>query len=610
MITDHSHQTPSAADANRSSTTTEAMDPVLVSILANRIDGIVREMSNTLLRTARSTVIAAARDFSCAIVTHDNQLLATAEGLPIHMFGAHLLCEAMTRLHPNLAEGDAFIHNDPYLGNTHAADQTILVPIFIEGEHLFTACAKAHQADIGNAIPTTYHAGARDVYEEGAVIFPCMKLQSNGEMIDDVVRMGMTRIRVPEQWYGDLLAAVGSARIGERQLKALCKKYGSDTVKTFIQVWFDYSEQRAQQAIAALPPGRIQHQGVHDPIPPVIEQPVPVNVIIDIDPQQGRINVDLRDNIDCLPCGLNQSEACAISSAMIGVFNCLGDDVPQNAGAFRRLAIQLREGSALGKVTHPHSASVATAYLAARIINTIQSAFAQLGYGHGLSEGSNCGGADAAVISGKDRRRGNSPYVNQIILNAMGGPASAVADGWQTFTGPETAGLIYRDSVELDELKQPLLVEHIRISTDTAGAGYRRGGAALDVAYRPRFDEMTAVFTSDNTCTPPRGVLGGYDGCRVVNSHRREDGSVAVLPAMCMVTLQPGESIRTQESSGGGYGPPDRREPERVLNDVLSGVVSLDAARDIYRVALQGQVADESLTIDTTATAALRSSDA
>ena len=77
----------------------------------------------------------------------------------------------MTELHDDLAEGDAFLHNDPYLGNTHPADHVILVPVFVEGRHVFTAAAKAHQADCGNAQPTTYMPYARDVYEEGSLIF-------------------------------------------------------------------------------------------------------------------------------------------------------------------------------------------------------------------------------------------------------------------------------------------------------------------------------------------------------------------------------------------------------------------------------------------------------
>ena len=75
------------------------LDPVLISVMANRMDGIVREMTNTLLRAARSAVISSARDFSCCIVTGDNQLLASAEGLPVHIFGAHLQTARFCREH-------------------------------------------------------------------------------------------------------------------------------------------------------------------------------------------------------------------------------------------------------------------------------------------------------------------------------------------------------------------------------------------------------------------------------------------------------------------------------------------------------------------------------
>ena len=42
-----------------------------------------------------------------------------------------------------------------------------------------TTSAKAHQADIGNSIPTTYFAEAKDVYQEGSIIFPCVKVQED-----------------------------------------------------------------------------------------------------------------------------------------------------------------------------------------------------------------------------------------------------------------------------------------------------------------------------------------------------------------------------------------------------------------------------------------------
>src|SRR6476620_2178261 len=104
-----------------------SLDPVLLAVIANRLDTIVREMENTLLRSGRSAVLNMARDFSCAIVTGDNRLLASAEGLPVHVIGMEKLAKAVTDLHDDIRPGDAFLHNDPYLGNTHPADHVILV---------------------------------------------------------------------------------------------------------------------------------------------------------------------------------------------------------------------------------------------------------------------------------------------------------------------------------------------------------------------------------------------------------------------------------------------------------------------------------------------------
>ena len=94
----------------------------------------------------------------------------------------------MCDLHPDLAKVTLSC-NDPYLGNSHPADHTILVPVFVEDMHLFTVCAKAHQADIGNSLPTTYHATAQDVYEEGALISPCVRVQRDRRDIEDIIRI-------------------------------------------------------------------------------------------------------------------------------------------------------------------------------------------------------------------------------------------------------------------------------------------------------------------------------------------------------------------------------------------------------------------------------------
>src|SRR5207253_3112739 len=115
----------------------------------------------------------------------------------------------IAQTHPVLRAGDAFLHNSPYHGNSHAADHSMLVPVVDdEGVHRFSVLAKAHQADCGNSQPTTYMASACDVYEEGALLFDAVRVQCDYRDNEDVLRMLRLRIRVPDQWWGDYLALV------------------------------------------------------------------------------------------------------------------------------------------------------------------------------------------------------------------------------------------------------------------------------------------------------------------------------------------------------------------------------------------------------------------
>ncbi|MCC7120212.1 MAG: hydantoinase B/oxoprolinase family protein [Gammaproteobacteria bacterium] len=578
----------------------QAFDPVLLAVLSNRMDAIVREMTNTLLRAARSAVIAMSRDFSCCIVTGDGELLATAEAAPVHVFGTHLQAQAMRELHPDLQQGDAFLHNDPYLGNTHPADHTLLVPVFCDGEHLFTAVAKAHQADIGNSIPTTYHAAARDIYEEGALIFPCVRIQRDFRNVEDIIRMCRRRIRVPDQWYGDYLAAIGAARIGERRLEALAAQYGVTTLKAFVRAWFDYAERRVVQEIRRLPAARLENTTCHDPIPGVVPDGIPIKVKLEIDPVAAMIDVDLRDNPNCLPCGLNESMACAINNAMTGVLNCLDPDIPHNAGTFRRIRVQLRENCVVGIPRFPHSCSVATTNVGDRLVNATQSAFAGIGDGWGLAEGNTALTSGCAVVSGRDARHGERDYINQMFLMGGGGPASPSSDGWINLLIPVGAGLLYRDSIELDEQKYPILVRSLKLIQDSGGAGRYRGAPGTEVVYGPRLRPMRVVSAPDGWRTPPRGVNGGNDGTTSADHVLRADGSETKVEGFINVELAPGEFIRGRDCGGGGYGDPLEREVSRVLNDVRERWISRRQAETVYGVVFRDD--ERTLAVDEAAT--------
>ena len=583
-----------------------AFDPVLLAVIANRLDTIVREMENTLLRTGRSAVINMARDFSCALITGDNRLLSTAEGLPVHVIGTEYLGEAMCELHDDIAEGDAFLHNDPYLGNTHPADHTILVPVFCEGEHLFTTAAKAHQADIGNASPTTYMPFAQDSYAEGGLIFPATRIQRGYRDVDDVVRMCRRRIRVPEQWYGDYLAMIGAARIAEARLRELAERYGVETLKTFVEEWFDYSERTMEHVIRGMPRGTIVGRGMHDPLAPVLPDGVPINVKITVDPDEGMVELDLRDNIDCVPLGINESRACATNNVMTGLFNSIDPGIPHNAGTFRRVRVLLRENCIVGIPRFPASCSVATTNVGERLVVTTQKAIADAWEGYGLAEGA-CGiGAGFAVVSGSDDRRGGEPYVNQKFLGSQGGPAGPVHDGWVTYGNSVTNGLMTRDSVEIDEQKYPVRVREIRMRTDSEGAGYRRGAPGAVVAYGPKTSPMHAAYVTDGFVNPPRGTRGGGDAAPSIPYKIAADGSETPLDPIAQVSIGPGELLGHALSGGGGYGDPLAREPERVRDDVLSQWVSFERAREVYGVVFAREVLGDELTVDVEATRAQR----
>jgi N-methylhydantoinase B len=582
------------------------LNPVSTAVLANRLDGVVREMSNTLLRAARSAVINSARDFSCAICTADNQLLSSAEGLPAHVFGSHLQTRAMCDLHPDLAEGDAFLHNDPYLGNTHPADHTFLAPVFFEGEHVLTVCAKAHQADVGNSIPSTYFPTATDVYEEGALVFPCVRIQRNYEMIDDVVRMCRARIRVPDQWYGDFLAGIGAIRIGERRLKELCAKYGKEQIKAFTVGWFDYSEQRMIQAIRRLPGGRIANEGAHDPLSPMLPDGIPIRVELRVDPDNAIIEADLRNNIDCVDCGLNESEACTQNNVLTGIFNCLDPDIPHNAGSFRRIRLLLRENCVVGIPKFPHSCSAATTNVGERLVSITQAAFAKLGEGWGLAEGGTSLGVGYAVISGRDRRFNDRLYINQLVMGNNGGPGGPHADGWMTYGSPVLAGLMYRDSIEIDELKHPIEFKTVRQVAGSGGAGRQRGAPAVELIFGTKHNSMTVAIAGDGQRYPPKGVHGGHNGARARYSKVNFEGEHTELPNGIRVVIQPGELISGVDNGGGGYGNPLDRDPQRVLDDVLERWETRERARDVYGVVLTGSVEDGDLLLDLNATRQLR----
>ncbi len=557
------------------------IDPFLLSILSNRLLAVIREMTNTVVKTSRSAVIKNSRDFSCGLLTYDHRLLGAEESLPIHVAALEYTTQPIEKFFDDIEPGDAFLNNCPYTGGTHHADMTICVPVFVDGEPLFWTLCRAHHADIGAPIPTTYLTEAATIYEEG-LHFPCVRIQRNYTDLRDIVRICQMKIRSSHLWYGDYLAQVAACRFAEKRLCKMVTQYGRETVLSFIESWMNYGIKRTRAEIARLPAGTWTYRTIHDQVPNVAEQGIPVRVSVSVDPDAGEITVDARDNGDCVKGGLNLSEACAIAACRIGVFYNLDSTIPHNQGSASCIRTQLRDGCVVGRPIYPAGTSVATTNVNSRLITAVSSCFAEMGTPHGRAEFGYSMCLGEAVISGK--KHNGDPYVNQVLLGYSGGPASHGADGWLTTGAACDGGQMALDSIEINESMYPILVESRKAACDSIGHGEWDGAPGMTGTYRAHGGELIAIYGSDGDSNAPRGVLGGNNAAPSCNWKRSSNGNYTKLPSFHDESCQESEALVFRSCGGGGYGNPLLRNPGEVLASVNRDWISPKMAEEIYRV--------------------------
>lgn len=594
-----------ASTASAPASRPDGIEPHLLPVMSARLSAIVREMNATLMKSSRSSVIKNSRDFSCGLLTYDHKLLSVEDCIPIHIAALELATKPITELFDDIRPGDAFMNNCPYTGNSHHADMTLCVPVFFDGEPLFWTLARAHHADIGAPVPSTYLPEARTIYEEG-VHLPCVQIQQDYRDKADIIRMCKMKIRVADLWYGDYLAQVGACRVGERRLQEFASRYGAAAVKAFIREWMDYGERRMDSEIRKLPKGKWSFSTRHDPVPGVADAGIPIKVEVEIDPEKGEIIVDATDNIDCIDGGLNLTECTATAACRIGVFYNLDPSLPHNEGSASRIRIRLRENCVVGIPRYPVGTSVATTNVSSRLITAVAACFAELGEPHGMAEMAYSQALGEAVISGTDPTRGDLPYVNQIFLGYGGGGAIHGFDGWLASGAACDGGQMALDSVEIDEAMYPILVESRGCAMDSGGPGQWEGAPGIEGVYRPLVGRMTAFYGSDGDVNPARGVRDGRDAATSGNWRRHADGRQSQLRPFGDLTIGADEAIVFRACGGGGYGDPLRRDQRRVLRSVQRGWISVERARDVYKVAVRRRAGALEWEIDEAATARLR----
>ncbi|RQG94190.1 hydantoinase B/oxoprolinase family protein [Natrarchaeobius chitinivorans] len=564
---------------------TPAIDEYLLTVLSKKFESVTRDMTHSLLRSARSGVISVARDFSSAITLYDGRQFMIDEGIPVHVGNIGLVPEHTIDCFDDVAEGDCFLTNSPFYGNSHHADFTLHAPVFHDGEPLFWSINRAHQADVGAPEPSTYLPEGAEVYDEG-LHFPSVRIQEDYEDRDDIVRMCKQNIRLGEQqWYGDYRAQVAAVRSGERTIQEIIDEYGIDVITEFIDAWLSYGETMMRAEISELPSAESEYTSYHDPLPGAPDG-VPITVSFEIDADAERIDVDISDNIDTLPCGFNLCEATSVAAIYSGIFNSIDSKVPHNHGSLGRIHVEMGEGNVVGKPEYPTGTSVATTNICDALFNAVHGALGKIGSNIGCAEGNVGMGAYGASIAGTDFRRDGAEYVNQILFTSGGGPGVPGHDGWLTYGSPDAGGVLRRDSIEIDEMKHPILFERNEVRQDTEGPGQWRGSPGIVIEYGPREDPMTITYLSGGTEFRPQGIRGGKPGALETTEKRTEAGDLVELSPIGTETIAPGETIVGRKSGGGGYGDPYDRNRHSVLKDVRRDIVSVTRAREEYGVVL------------------------
>ena len=190
------------------------VDRITISVIQHRLEAIVQEMGEAMLRTAYSQILNSSRDFSTAICDDEGRLAAQAEHVPIHVGAVPWAVQSIREFFAGrIRPGDMYLLNDPYHGGNHLPDLTVLLPVFADGRPIFWSINRSHHSDIGGPTHGSYNPEATEIWQEGIRITP-VKLADAGTLRDDLMQMLATNVRHPRDFLGDLQAQIGSARVG------------------------------------------------------------------------------------------------------------------------------------------------------------------------------------------------------------------------------------------------------------------------------------------------------------------------------------------------------------------------------------------------------------
>jgi N-methylhydantoinase B len=577
----------------------ERVDPITVSVIQHRLEAIVQEMGEAMLRTSYSQILNSSRDFSTALCDAEGRLVAQAEHVPIQVGAIPWAVRSVQEFFGDrVRPGDVYLLNDPYHGNNHLPDLTAFVPVFApvgrasaprpgasphgrdeqppqaesvsaekDSRLVFWSINRSHQSDIGGATHGAYNPGATEIWQEGIRITP-LRLYEAGVVRDDVLKMIATNVRHPRDFQGDLAAMIGSARVGERRLLALLEEYGALIVGPAIDAILDGAERQARACIAQWKDGVYRGEAVLDDDGHGFRD---VYIRAKVTKRGSDLTVDLTGSHPQVIGFVNSSYPNMRSAVAMALAYLIDPDTPKNDGTFRPLAVVAKPGTVVW-ASPPAPLTLCTNHCAQEIAESVIKALARACPARVLA---GWGRRFRIAIQGTDPRSGR-PFIWHMFHARPGGGASPAGDGWPTAGEGQAAGGIKFGSVEVTEVRFPLFFARHEFRPNSGGDGQYRGGPGSVLELHAEISEPARANTAgDGTRHAPYGILGGEDGLphryRLRSRGRRDR---VLRTKEVGVVVRPGDVFLVESGGGGGYGDPRRRAPAARAYDRENGFVT------------------------------------
>jgi N-methylhydantoinase B/oxoprolinase/acetone carboxylase alpha subunit len=576
----------------------DGIDRVTLRVIGGAFNTIAREMAQMLYRMSNSSIIRESEDLGCGLYDALANELCESESSPMHIGSLPAYIRGfMRKLAGQLYEGDIVIHNHPYHGASHSPDLAVVAPMFDGGELIGFAAATAHLIDSGAAAPGL-NVDLIDVFAEGT-LYDSIKLYERGTRNDAVWSILRDSVRTPDANAADIEAMIAAVRMGAERFGKLIDKHGLGTVMGAAHYWMDYSERRLRAEIARIPDGEYHAESWLDDDGRNWGKPLKVNVTVK--KRGDSILIDLTGSADEVETGYNVPFEGSLQVACYYIVRTLLLDevmteefIPQNSGMFRPVGVHAPKGS----IFNPNFPRACFSRMAQvqRVLDCVIRALAPV-----LPERATAGNS-AHVMSVS--YSGYSPERQQywvcVEVNEGSYGARRTKDGLDAVDNlmANTRNV----PCEEIEMRFPLRVERYELRPDPPGAGEQRGGIGAVREVRFLADGFLSC-NGDRTLEAPKGIFGGADGlpAQIVKNPGGPDEER--LPSKSTGRgLKAGDVIRIVGPNAGGYGNPRNRDPQRVSTDVADGLISVQAARDVYGVVLDSTTG----TVDQVATARLR----